>query len=269
MKSLILPVLFACSVSARAQEPLNPDVVTYIEQFSELAVEEMVRSGVPAAIKLAQGIVETQAGKSDLVLRSNNHFGIKCKSTWTGERVFHDDDEKGECFRKYGTARDSWRDHSDFLRSQPRYASLFRLAPTDYEGWATGLKAAGYATLPEYPEKLIRYIETYRLDAYSLKALARMNGGQGDSLDARSPSGAPRDSSAASLPVRNNAGAAAGKSETVPQNADSCLLHKVEPGETLYGLSRRYGVEQGELMKLNGLRSTGLAAGLILRIPHK
>ena len=270
MRRLLLPFLISCLVSARAQEARNPDVVSYIEQFRDLAVEEMVRTGVPAAVKLAQGIVETQAGKSELVMRSNNHFGIKCKSSWTGEKVYHDDDEKGECFRKYGTPRDSWRDHSDFLRSQPRYAALFRLDPTDYAGWATGLKAAGYATHPEYPEKLIRYIETYRLDEYSSVALARMKGGETDPADARSLSSATGDSAAATIPVRNDTGTTtARKPETGSQNAECCLLHKVEAGETLYGLARRYGVGQEVIMRMNGLASTGLAAGAILRIPRK
>lgn len=181
MKRLIPLILLSSICSANAQESASRDVLAYIERFRTLAMDEMVRTGVPAAIKLAQGIIETQAGSSDLVLRSNNHFGIKCKSGWTGERAYHDDDEKGECFRKYATAEDSWRDHSDYLRSQPRYASLFGLDPTDYAGWARGLKAAGYATDPRYPEKLIRYIENHRLYEHSMAALARMKGG-GDSV---------------------------------------------------------------------------------------
>ncbi len=145
----------------------------YIETYRELAISEMQRTGVPASIKLAQGILETEAGKSDLVMRSNNHFGIKCKSWWTGEKVYHDDDERGECFRKYNTAEDSYKDHSDYLRNTERYGGLFKLDPLDYKGWANGLKAAGYATNPKYPQILIKYIEQYHLNDYSFVAMGR------------------------------------------------------------------------------------------------
>jgi LysM repeat protein len=166
-------LLFSFLTEARAQETINPVVADYVRTYAGYAIREMQRTGVPAAIKLAQGILETEAGRSDLVMRSNNHFGIKCKSWWTGEKVYHDDDEKGECFRKYTDAYDSWKDHSDYLRSQPRYAALFELDPEDYEGWAKGLKKAGYATNPKYPQILIRYIENYHLYEYTLIALGR------------------------------------------------------------------------------------------------
>ena len=157
-------IIFLMRMTAGAQEPLNPMIEAYIDMYRPLAIQEMQRTGVPAAIKIAQGILETEAGKSKLVKSSNNHFGIKCKSNWNGERVYHDDDEKGECFRKYTSPEDSYRDHSDFLKLQPRYSSLFQLDPMDYKSWAYGLKSAGYATNPKYPETLIRLIETYRLD---------------------------------------------------------------------------------------------------------
>jgi LysM repeat protein len=160
------------------QDAPSPAVQEYIAAYRELAIREMQRSGVPASIKLAQGILETEAGRSDLVMRSNNHFGIKCKTTWTGEKVFHDDDERGECFRKYATPEDSWKDHSDFLRTQPRYASLFTLDPMDYKGWAHGLKKAGYATNPRYPQILIKYIEIYQLNDYSAIAMGKSPAGQ-------------------------------------------------------------------------------------------
>ena len=131
----------------------------------------MIRSGVPASITLAQGVLETENGNSDLVKRSNNHFGIKCKAEWTGNRVYHDDDEKGECFRKYDSAVQSYRDHSDFLRTRAHYAFLFSLSPTDYRAWAYGLKKAGYATNPRYPEKLIKTIEDFKLNDLSKQAL--------------------------------------------------------------------------------------------------
>ncbi|MFN4286270.1 MAG: glucosaminidase domain-containing protein [Lacibacter sp.] len=149
-------------------------VEEYIAQYKDIAMDEMVRTGVPAAIKLAQGIVETESGNSPLVKKSNNHFGIKCKETWTGPWVSHDDDAPKECFRKYNDAIESYIDHSNFLRTRKHYNFLFSLDPTDYKAWAYGLKKAGYATNPRYPEMLIKYIETYNLNQYSLLALQRM-----------------------------------------------------------------------------------------------
>jgi LysM repeat protein len=149
----------------------------YINAYKEIAIQEMVRTGVPAAIKLAQGIVESQFGESDLAKESNNHFGIKCKTEWTGARTYHDDDARGECFRVYSSVADSYRDHSDFLRTRPHYAFLFNLDPTDYAAWATGLKKAGYATSNTYPQRLKKIIEDYELNQYSIQGVARMKNG--------------------------------------------------------------------------------------------
>lgn len=151
----------------------NADVLAYIQTYHELAITEMQRGGVPASIILAQGIHETLAGTSDLVKASNNHFGIKCKDTWTGQVVYHDDDARAECFRSYPSAADSYRDHSDFLRNSPRYASLFRLDPKDYEGWAYGLRKAGYATNIRYSQILIKLIKDYHLDQYTQAAMEK------------------------------------------------------------------------------------------------
>ncbi len=145
----------------------------YILKYKDIAIQEMIRTGVPASITLAQGIHETEAGRSKLVLKSNNHFGIKCKSDWKGESVSHDDDARGECFRKYADPADSYKDHSDFLKNRPHYAPLFNLDPADFEGWAHGLKKAGYATNPKYPQILIRIINDYKLQDYTLVALGR------------------------------------------------------------------------------------------------
>lgn len=142
---------------------------SYIEKYSSLAVEEMYRTGVPASITLAQGLLESGNGQSRLAVKGNNHFGIKCHNTWTGAKVYHDDDRKGECFRKYDSPEESFRDHSDFLRYRDRYKFLFDLELTDYRSWAYGLKTAGYATDPKYPEKLIRLIEEYELYEYDLQ----------------------------------------------------------------------------------------------------
>lgn len=144
----------------------------YIDEYKDLAIREMRRMGVPAAITLAQGLLETQNGNSDLVKSSNNHFGIKCKSTWNAETVSHDDDAMGECFRKYKSAEDSYRDHSNFLRGNGRYDFLFNLNPADYKAWAYGLRKAGYATNPRYPDILIKNIEDNNLEQYTMDAIA-------------------------------------------------------------------------------------------------
>jgi LysM repeat protein len=143
----------------------------YIQEYKDLAIREMKRMGVPAAITLAQGLLETQNGNSDLLKGSNNHFGIKCKSSWAAETVSHDDDAPGECFRKYKSAEDSYRDHSNFLRGNDRYDFLFQLNPADYKAWAYGLSKAGYATNPNYPEILIKKIEDNNLEQYTMVAI--------------------------------------------------------------------------------------------------
>ena len=153
-------------VMAMAQDMFTPE--QYVAMYKDLAIREMKRMGVPAAITLAQGILETESGNSDLVKKSNNHFGIKCKTNWTGASVSHDDDASGECFRLYKTAEDSYRDHSNFLRGSDRYSFLFKLDVKDYKGWAYGLKKAGYATNPAYPQILIKNIEQYNLQQYTL-----------------------------------------------------------------------------------------------------
>lgn len=166
--SLVCAVLSVKNLSAQ-----NADIIQYVNTYKLLAIREMQRTGIPASIKLAQGILETQAGTSDLVMRSNNHFGIKCKTGWSGNKVYHDDDERGECFRAYSSAEDSYRDHSDFLKTSQRYAFLFQLDPEDYEGWAKGLKKAGYATNPRYTQQVVKYIEDYNLQLYTMIALGK------------------------------------------------------------------------------------------------
>jgi len=162
---LIIVITCLAVLTARAQRVTAEQ---YIDQYKDIAISEMKRMGVPAAITLAQGLLETESGNSVLVKKSNNHFGIKCKSTWTGDTVSHDDDANGECFRAYKTPEESYRDHSNFLRGNKRYASLFSLEVADYKGWAYGLKRAGYATNPRYPEILIKNIEQYNLQQYTL-----------------------------------------------------------------------------------------------------
>ncbi len=149
----------------------SQDVLDYIEKYNKIAMREMQEYKIPASITLAQGLLESGNGKSELARKSNNHFGIKCHSSWKGERTYHDDDAKGECFRVYDTPAQSYRDHSLFLANGQRYAFLFDLKITDYKGWAKGLKKAGYATLPVYANVLINLIETYDLTQYDQKAL--------------------------------------------------------------------------------------------------
>ncbi len=158
---LILLALMA-ALTAASDTPQNE----YIKKYAPIAVSEMHRSGVPASITLAQGMLESRYGLSSLAADGNNHFGIKCHRNWSGKTMRVNDDAPNECFRVYGNAEESFRDHSDFLRYQDRYKSLFELKPTDYKGWAKGLKKAGYATDPKYAEKLIKIIEDYHLDKY-------------------------------------------------------------------------------------------------------
>lgn len=167
---ILLTVLLACAVPALAEKLTRSQ---YIEKYAETAVREMKASGIPASITLAQGCLESGNGNSTLATKANNHFGIKCHKNWKGKTIRHDDDAKGECFRSYRNADESFRDHSDFLRYSDRYATLFNLELTDYKGWAYGLQKAGYATAKTYAESLIRIIEEnelYRYDRLDRKA---------------------------------------------------------------------------------------------------
>ncbi|MEQ1555152.1 MAG: glucosaminidase domain-containing protein, partial [Ferruginibacter sp.] len=163
---LVSSILLLLLLSINILHAQNISVEEYINKYKAAAITEMHRSGVPASITLSQGILETEHGNSDLVKKSNNHFGIKCKKEWTGESVRHTDDAPNECFRKYATAADSYKDHSEYLKNSPRYASLFELDKSDYKGWAYGLKRAGYATNPRYPQIVISNIEKYNLQQY-------------------------------------------------------------------------------------------------------
>ncbi|TMU55700.1 glucosaminidase domain-containing protein [Flagellimonas algicola] len=219
--------------------PVNPgrfvkfpiaDTQEYIETFAEMAQYEMRAFGIPASITLAQGILESGSGKGELTRKTNNHFGIKCHTGWDGEFDFHDDDAKGECFRKYNHPMYSFRDHSIFLSSRSRYAFLFNYRRDDYKKWAYGLRQAGYATDRKYPQKLIALIERYNLDQYD-EAIVR--GG----LDT----------------VR------------APKKYD-VFTHVVEQGDTLYGISRKYTISVDELKRLNNLSSNTISIGQVLNI---
>jgi LysM repeat protein len=168
--NLFLSILLLTGlVSCRTSRPLvtsstvNGTAADYVKNYRDLAVSEMRRTGVPASITLAQGMLESDYGRSSLARLGNNHFGIKCHNGWTGQTIQQHDDRRNECFRKYRSPGESFRDHSDFLRTTPRYKELFELSSTDYKGWAKGLKKTGYATNPDYANMLIRKIEEYNL----------------------------------------------------------------------------------------------------------
>lgn len=182
MKKRRLPFIILFAFTSNLMFAQSSDVVRkYIDTYKNIAIAEEMRTGVPAAITLAQGIHESGAGTSDLVLASNNHFGIKCNG-WTGQTVTHDDDAKGECFRKYDDPVESYKDHSDFLKNRSYYTSLFQLDPSDYKAWAYGLKKAGYATNPKYPQILIKLIEDYDLQQYTSLALNNKFADGGDAV---------------------------------------------------------------------------------------
>ena len=219
----------------------------YIAKYKDLAISEMRRMGVPAAITLAQGLLESEDGNSELATKANNHFGIKCKSTWTEATFRHDDDAPGECFRVYKSAEDSYRDHSDFLRGSDRYAFLFRLDPMDYRGWAYGLSRAGYATNPHYPEILIKNIEDNNLQQYTLAAL----GSGGDSTGyaaGETPSGA----GTAELPD------SAEQPFNVPLTINGSRALRVAKGTSLLVVATQNNIHLSRLLEFNDLEHDGI-----------
>ena len=202
----------------------------YIETFAEMAQYEMRAFGIPASITLAQGILESGSGKGELTRKTNNHFGIKCHTGWDGEFDFHDDDAKGECFRKYNHPMYSFRDHSIFLSTRSRYKFLFNYRRDDYKKWAHGLRQAGYATDRKYPQKLIALIERYDLDSYDDEVLRR------------------------------------GLNTVREPKQYNVFTHVVEKGDTLYAISRRYSISVDELKRLNNLTSNTISIGQVLNI---
>jgi flagellum-specific peptidoglycan hydrolase FlgJ len=218
-----LPIVTAPKVLSALER-----MMLYIETYSPLAQEEMTLYGIPASITLAQGILESGSGNGALALKAQNHFGIKCHTTWSGDRVYHDDDEKGECFRKYTDPKYSYRDHSLFLTQRSRYQDLFDLDKDDYKGWAKGLKKAGYATDPKYPDKLISLIERFELWRYDDELLH-----QG--------------SKASSIKLEE-------------------VIYVVQAGDTLYSIAQQFGLTVAQLSQVNGLTGSLIAIGQELRI---
>lgn len=212
-------------------------VLAYINQFKDVAKQDMMQYGVPASITLAQGILESGAGTGVLCRVANNHFGIKCHKEWTGEYVRHDDDAAQECFRKYQQAQESYRDHSLFLTSRPWYQPLFKLEKHDYKGWARGLKKSGYATDPKYPEKLIGLIERYQLHQYDAEVL-------GIEFEPRP------------IPMPDQP-----KGQTEKEIVQSDEIHVVQQGDTLYSISKKYNLSVDVLKVKNNLTNNALSIG--------
>jgi len=260
--------LLSSAFPALSQEAPNENIVKYIEQYAALAVKEMERTGIPASIKIAQGIHETNAGKSDLVLQSNNHFGIKCKSSWTGDKVYHNDDAEGECFRKYGDATASYLDHSDYLKSQPRYAFLFEYDTNDYAAWAWGLKKAGYATNPIYAQTLIKYIEAYQLNELNKFAEKEEDLENYFEKIRNKPLQVVANNSKLMEPEELD-----NTQKTVKEKPGKRIkvkkTHVVKRGDSLYSLSKKYGTTVDALKKVNRLKKEALQVGQKIKIPKK
>lgn len=197
--------------------------LAYISKYRDIAMNEMRQYKIPASITLAQGILESRSGQSELTKKSNNHFGIKCHKGWTGGKTYHDDDEKGECFRVYKYPEKSFKDHSLFLAERTRYQDLFKLKITDYKGWAKGLKKAGYATDRTYPQKLIKIVEAYELYKYDDRVL--------------------------------------GKKTKRVKKSPTAKSYEVVKGDTLYSISRKYGLSVDQLKSINGFVGNDLAIG--------
>ena len=205
----------------------------YIEKFGPIARDEMKAFGVPASITLAQGILESGMGYGRLALQGNNHFGIKCHSDWKGKRIYHDDDLKGECFRVYNDPATSYRDHSLFLTGRSRYSFLFDIKTSNYEAWARGLKKAGYATDPKYPDKLISLIERFDLTRYDIKKSKKY--------------------------------VAEKSKSTINQKQ----IHTVQKGDTLYSVSRKYDISIDKLVEINQINDKTIYIGQKLKIITK
>jgi len=231
---------------AKKSPNLNKYTLTYIKKYAPLAVLKMHEFKIPASITLAQGILESGNGRSNLASKSNNHFGIKCHRGWTGERVYHDDDKKDDCFRKYDYVEHSYNDHSKFLTGRKRYAFLFKLRKTDYKGWAKGLKKAGYATDKKYPKKLIKIIQTYQLFAFDKvrkKDIKRYKSGK------RKP-----------VVVVAKTKVSANTKKNLRK------LYTVKKGDTLYSIARKNNISVGDLKKINMLKNNTLSIGQKLKL---
>ena len=245
--AIALALMLLAPRALPARTPLSKS--EYIEKYKSLAIEDMEKYGIPASITMAQALLESDNGNSTLAREANNHFGIKCKNNWTGETILHDDDAPGECFRKYGSVEESFRDHSEFLDNSPRYQELFKLNIMDYAGWARGLKAAGYATNPKYAEMLIKIIEEnklYLLDEQ--KPLPAAPGGKKEGVALLYASGVKIDLDHYSASVRSVG------SHTVYINNGSEFI-VAGGGESYETLGKLLGISASRLRRYNDQRS--------------
>ncbi|HEV2480646.1 MAG TPA: glucosaminidase domain-containing protein [Puia sp.] len=286
-------LILAIGQKLLAQAQISANGVIYVNTYKAIAIAEEQRSGVPAAITLAQGLHESEAGTSELCKASNNHFGIKCRDDWKGPVVYHDDDARHECFRSYACAADSYRDHSDFLRSGSRYAFLFQLDPTDYEGWAYGLRKAGYATNVRYSQILIKFIKDYNLQQYTLIAMGKLK--PEDEVALTMP-GVPQvaaiapsagvNGTAAAVAVQNGAGtgvASGGQAASVDQAAAPEVAYPggeftinrtkviyVRGGVSLLSIANQYDIPLGRLLEFNDMQQEDvLVKGQLLFLQRK
>lgn len=279
----LLALSFVNTSFAQAGGDYDAKVKAYIEKYKYLAIEEQKRSGIPAAITLAQGIHETQAGCSELATQANNHFGIKCKKEWTGETFAHTDDAPNECFRKYGRCEDSYHDHTEYLTKSPRYAGLFKLSVTDYPAWAMGLKKCGYATNPRYAQVLIKLIEDYHLQEYTYAAMnnAEIVPDQDAVLTASAdPAMAPV--TAATVPVKSvvapaisaDAGNAAATTPAKPPYGKEVKVNGLRAiyghkGETPLGYAYNAGIRYSKLLDINEIDERPLPCDMYLYLERK
>ena len=255
MKKAFLCIISLYCITAAFSQKITKE--QYIQTYKEYAIREMKRMGVPAAITLAQGLLETENGNSELLKKSNNHFGIKCKSSWTAEGVSHDDDAAGECFRTYKDAEGSYRDHSNYLRGNDRYAFLFKLDPTDYRGWAYGLKRAGYATNPRYPEILIKNIEENNLQQYTMLAVNDV-----PKFDASKYQSDPEDKAFAELIKGKGSNAEqvsfiSGSSKEKIQVNGSKAIYETK-GRSLLAIATENNINLSKLLEYNDMEKDGL-----------
>jgi flagellum-specific peptidoglycan hydrolase FlgJ len=220
-------------VLERSTKKLSKNTLHYIKKYAPIAVKEMHIHKIPASITLAQGVLESGNGKSELALKSNNHFGIKCHTKWKGQKVYHDDDEKGECFRKYKFVESSYNDHSEFLTKRKRYAFLFNYGTKDYKRWAKGLKKAGYATDKKYPNKLIKIIEDYKLHEFDK---VKQKGFKYEE------------------PKRN-----------LEETIITSKYYKVQKGDTLYSIARKLNISVAKLKQVNNLKGNIISIDQVLK----
>lgn len=228
--------------TALSQSYRSAETIAYIEQYHKVAIREMYKYSIPASITLAQGILESGSGRSDLSTIANNHFGIKCTSDYTGKHFLKDDNKKDDCFRVYEHAEGSYRDHSLFLTTRKHYSSLFKLSITDYKGWANGLKAAGYATNPKYPSLLIAVIEQNKLYEYDRNPEKYLTKKDAEKLTLDDQSQPQQKTEG---PIQNEEP----KIIDGKLNGTTCVV--VKSGDTFYGLSRRHGISIDKLRYFN------------------